>query len=75
MIIAIVMLAIFDLRALIVVGFLYYAYKILHKKEQLNRLDKILIICLFLLLVIAILLMYFSVTDYINIAETPESVV
>ena len=70
---AIIIMFIFDLRILLISGFLYYSYKLLYKKEQPKRLDKILIVCLFLLLALTILLMVFYSTNYINIPEVSQN--
>jgi succinate dehydrogenase/fumarate reductase cytochrome b subunit len=70
---AVIMMILFDVRILLVLGFLYYAYKILYKKEELKRLDKILILCLFVLFLLEIfLLIYYSAT-YLNIPQNLTS--
>lgn len=55
-----------DLRVLIALGFLYYSYKILYKKEKLKRLDKIAIIVLIILLVLEIFLIVYYATSYLD---------
>lgn len=69
LIIAITMMVLFDIRILLVIGFLYYAYKILYKKEELKRLDKILLLCLFVLFLLEIFLLIYYSTNYINIPQ------
>jgi len=52
LIIAIVLMAFFNLTILTILGFLYYAYKLLYKKEEPTRRDNILITVLFILLLL-----------------------
>jgi len=73
LIIAVVMMFLFDLRILLVSGFLYYAYKLLYKKEEPKRLDKILIICLFILFLLEILLLFYYSATYLNIPQNLTS--
>ena len=60
------MISIIDLRVLLVLGFLYYAYKLQYKKEKLNNTDKVLVISLFILLVIVIFLTIYFTNYYAN---------
>ena len=73
LIIAITMMLLFDMRILLVSGFLYYAYKLLYKKQEPKRLDKILILCLFILFLLEIFLLIYYSTNYIDIAETSQN--
>jgi len=70
---AILLMLIFDMRILLISGFLYYTYKLLYKKEEPKRLDKILIICLFALLLFVMFFLIYYTTNYINISQISQN--
>ena len=68
---AIALIFILDIRVLLISGFLYYAYKLLYKKQAPNRLDKILVMALFMLLLLELLLsIYFGTNSLYNSLTT-----
>jgi len=75
LILAIVLIALVNLSILIVLGFLYYAYKILYKKEELSNRDKILIVILFLLFLLEIILSIYLAVSYVDIYEPYEYII
>jgi hypothetical protein len=70
LILAIIVMFLIDLRVILISGFLYYAYKLLYKKESPNNIDKILIIVLLLLFVFEIFLFTYSTAAYADLAES-----
>jgi hypothetical protein len=62
LVIALLMILFLDIRAFLATGFLYYAYKLLYKKEQASRTDRVVIMFLiFVLTIYLVLAVYFSV--------------
>lgn len=64
LIMAILLISVIDFRAILALGFLYYAYKLLYRKEEPKLLDKILITSLFILVFVEIFLMVFFTSDF-----------
>ena len=64
LVVAIAMMALVNLSILIVLGFLYYSYKLLYKKDKPSFNDKILIIALFVLFLIEIILSFYFIANY-----------
>jgi hypothetical protein len=56
LILAVAIISMTDMRILLTLGFLYYAYKLLHKKEPSTNLDRVLILVLVALLALEIFL-------------------
>lgn len=69
LILAIVLIAFVNLTVLIALGFLYYAYKFLYKKEEPNKKDKILITVLILLFLLDIFLSIYFTSLYLDVYE------
>jgi hypothetical protein len=66
---AVAIMIIYDLRIFLILGFLYYTYKLLYKKEGPTRIDKIIIICLFALFILEIFLSIYLASSYLDIPE------
>jgi hypothetical protein len=64
---AIALIAIVNFAALLALGFLYYAYKLLYKKEKPTAKDKIMIILLLALLLLEIFLMMYFTSNYLDL--------
>jgi len=69
LIIAIGLLFFIDMRVLLVLGFFYYAYKLLYKNEGAKRIDKLVIAALIALFILEMIMTYLSATGYISIAD------
>ncbi len=72
LILAIISIALYDMTILIILGFLFYTYKSLYKKEELKTLDKIIIIILCVLLILSIFLSVYLSSLYTDIYEEYE---
>jgi len=64
LVIAITLLFLFDVRILLTLGFLYYAYKLLYKKEKLGRADNIIIILLIILILLELFSLFYLSSTY-----------
>ncbi|MFH1229836.1 MAG: hypothetical protein V1678_05450 [Candidatus Aenigmatarchaeota archaeon] len=65
---ALAILASYDVLVLLVVGFFYYAYKLLYRKETASRLDMVIIIAMFVVLIA--LIMAWSIYSLVIYPET-----
>lgn len=72
LILAILMIALVNLTVPIALGFLYYAYKFLYKKEEPTLRDKILITVLFLLFLLDIFLSIYLTSLYLDVYESSD---
>ena len=70
---ALVLIFIWNMRMVLILGFLYYAYKLLYKKQAPNNIDKILVMTLFMLLLLELVLsLYFGINSlYDSLATSP----
>jgi hypothetical protein len=73
LILTVIILSLIDLRALLALGFLYYSYKLLYKKEAASRTDKILILALLVLLAIVIILEFYILANSLNSTQLSQS--
>jgi hypothetical protein len=63
LVIALLILFFTDPRIVLILGFLYYSYKLLYKKEELSRMDRFAVIALLALFTAEILLsIYYSIS-------------
>jgi len=75
LIIAIALIALINIAFLTILGFLYYAYKLSYKREELNFRDKVVITALFILFVVEILLSIYLAVTYVDLYEPYEYVI
>lgn len=73
LILAIVVILFVDLRILLILGFFYYAYKLLYKKETASRIDRIIIIILIGLLILEVILGTYYLMSSISTPQVSQA--